>query len=285
MDHVGQSKSQVRVRALEKGSEKHLDEDARDLVLDRKGDARCLSASHQAVFEMPLTCRGYTPSSVVQKPFWIGLYHHFRNRLDTLLSRLNRHMHLTPQLFDASPWLTRCAVVCGPLVPIRSMKLFIRPAQLIYCEFTVKGEMTRGEFEGAELVSDKPLMRLHFSYKSPRAQLKVNQFKQVLLRGAPFIQNPFHLQQIWNMSFSNKKIAQGYEFVSRLYRFGPTARRTARRLRLTPWSFAGVYENLDPLAPEEQVNIIRFMNKYARRDRSVKDVRVIDNSKTLQSLV
>lgn len=160
------------------------------------------------------------------------------------------------------------------------MKLFFLPAKPIPCEFKVKGQFTRGLVEGLELMSGKRMMRIYLSYRSMHRVAQLAQQKIAFVRGAPQITNKYHLREIWNMAFPHPKVGQGYEYVSRLIRFGPKA---CKNRRSTGWSFYGVYDKLIPSGltqPGRDLPLIHFMAKYARRDRSVNHIRLPPSSKS-----
>jgi hypothetical protein len=122
-------------------------------------------------------------------------------------------------------------------------------------------------------MNDQPLMRVYICYASPWRRHKLERLKAVLVQGVPILANPHLLQLVWNLLHSNKKVSMGYEYVTLLMRFGAGTSSADRTGRLTPWNFNGVYQAL-PQTSDADLDHVHFMTKYARRDRSVRSIRL-----------
>lgn len=117
------------------------------------------------------------------------------------------------------------------------------------------------------------MMRVHLAYRSLHRAREVARQKLAFLHAVPNLHNKYHVQAIWDLVYPHKKVGQGYEYVSRLIRFGPSNRRKSGRL--TPWQFYGLYDKLDVSMDLPELMLIQFMTKYARRDRSVNKIRIV----------
>lgn len=294
---VGEGQGKICVRALEARAEQDFDPDSRDVVLGRKRKSGCLSTSHPVTNPStcdqktnPSTCDkepilhlltypNFAPLPASYKPVWVSLFHRLRNRADTVLRLLNQHGSRLGAILTANKvdWAQRCALYTTFRKPHKSVKLFFRPSAPIACEFLVKGEPTQGVMEGVEILSDKPMMRVHLSYPSWERAKQLQQLKMALVRGAPTLTNGDHLREIWSLAFPHPKVSQGHEFVSRLIRFGPSARK--KNGRKSSWPFHGVYTTLVPMKDRELATV-HFMVKYARRDRSVNQIKVSPSLKS-----
>lgn len=281
MDRVGEEQGAGCVRSMEARSERGVDPDERNVVLGRKRKPGCISTSVAAVHRLALkpvllTRLNFQPSPASFKPQWAKFYLLCRRRADMVHRILSqRPSDLNARLrTNRVKWQPRTAVTAGVRIPVKTVKLFFRPAQKIPCEFLVQGSPTAGTVEGVEVVSGKPLMRVHFAYLSPPRRTQLLKMKRVFVASVPAIKHKCVFQLIWTLAFPQPKVAQGYEYVSRLMRFGPGTRASGgRRRRPTPWNFTGVYETMDGMTKNE-LHSIHFMTKYARRDRSINKIRI-----------
>jgi hypothetical protein len=277
MDYVGEGQGQVCVRALEARKNKDVDPDSRDVVLGRKRKSGCLSTSRPVTSDRLLTYPNFTPLPASYKPAWVALFTRLCARAKTVLQLLRQHGSSLPNILAINKvqWASRCAMYTTFRKPHTFVKLFFQPPVPIPCEFLVKEEPTKGMLEGVELFSDKPMMRIHLSYPSWHRAKQLQQLKMAFVRGAPNMTNGDHLREIWSMVFPHPKVGRGYEYVSRLIRFGPSARK--KNGRRPAWTFHGVYSNLSASDRDSTalLKAVHFMVKYARRDRSVNQIRVV----------
>jgi hypothetical protein len=223
-----------------------------------------------------LTSPTFIPHPNAIRPAWSALYQNIRRRADLVQTLLRQHGANAIYILKSAtmPWIYRCAVCASIRRPYTTTKLFILPSNPIPCTFQVRGEPTRGMLEGIEAVSGKPMMRIHLSYQSwPRINA-LRQLKEVFYRGTHRVLCADQRREIWDMAFPHVRIGQGFEYVSRLIRFGPPPQRKRRR---SPWPFYGSYDRLipsGPARPSQDLSMIQFMVDYARRDRSVNHIRV-----------
>lgn len=174
------------------------------------------------------------------------------------------------------PWAgnTAIATYTGRGLDLKHLKLFLRPKTRVPCECLIKGAPTRGTVEGVEIMNDQPLMRIYICYASPWRQHKLAKLRELMVRGLPALTNRYLLQTIWNLLYANKKVSRGYEYVSVLMRFGHTKlAQVSGTGRPVPWNFNGVYQSMLP-ASDAGLDEVMFMTKYARRDRSVRGIRL-----------
>lgn len=269
MDGVDQEQGASCIRTVQARQEKHVDPNPRTVVLG--GKRKLVSTDHT-----PLTYANFITLPATFRPKWNELFHMARSRAEMVQKVINQTNSNFRNILQSrcANWISRAAIcTVGVRVPIRSLKMFLVPQTPIACEFTVHQNPTRGLVEGIEVVSTKPMMRVHLSYLSPRRRQKLIHFKIRLFCAMQLRNHNKHLfARVWNMLFATKRVAQGYEYVSRLVRFGPNARMSKHRKRLTPWNFYGVYQQTHPNLMV--LNDIQFMTQHARRDRSVNNIRV-----------
>ncbi len=281
MDPVDEVQSQISIRIDESGSTGDVHPDTRDMVLGGKRKAGCLSLTPTHTHSLSttrLTYPNFNASPSSWKPQWMAFYRICRARAEYIQRLWNQQPthFLTCLRRSEVQWRTSTALCAGPQVPLRSVKLFFRPLHPVSCEMMVQGTQTHGQIEGVECVSTQPLLRIHFSYPSPWRREELWQLKVSMIRSLPTLaQNKYLIQLIWGYVFPNKKSGQGFEFVSRLMRFGPGAHRTPRQCRPRPWNFTGVYEAIETTTC---INTVHFMTKSARRDRTINHIRITNGS-------
>lgn len=275
MGPLDQDKGHVGGSALEPAPDDCVDSDARTLVLDKRQVDGRLRNCNNIPRAVVLTCPHFTPDPNTLRPAWTNLYQQLRSRVDLVQTLLRQHDAHFMYILKAAQtrWLDRCTIYTPFRRPYTMVKLFFLPAEPINCEFQVRGEPTRGVLEGTEVVSNKPMMRIHLSYPSrPRIDF-LRQLKNALYCGAARRLTPNQARSVWDLAFPHPRVGRGYEYVSRLIRFNPAPSKRRR----SPWPFYGSYDSLDPAKTTPHLATIHFMTTHARRDRSVNRIRLHDS--------
>ena len=257
--------------------------DQRDVVLDRTRQTRhaCTLSTHVS----QLVSLNFTPHPISFKPQWFEFYKECASRARRIQNGLNSS-GLSFLYRNREDWKSYTFISVSPGTPIQSLKLFHVCKTPIPCEFDVQGFRTQGVIEGFEIDSVRPLMRIYLSYRSPWRQKALQTQKAWFTNtmNACGLHNKYLIHAMWMMTFDHPKIAQGYEFTSRLMRFQPNIPNTLTKSykRPRPWNFRGCYEPLlesittsQKKTQKKQCTFVQFMTKKARRDRSINHIRLI----------
>lgn len=247
------------------GSDKVLS-DKRDMVLDRTVDQD--SGNHRK--DRNDRTNPSSPPRVILN--WSECWHLLQNRCNRMGASIKQSCSFSMDWLENQIDLSYTFVAPN----LGNWKYFTIPRNPVACLATIQKQSVKGFIEGLEVCERHPLMRIYISYKSPIRTMENYQNHVLWMKCLqPFLQHKYMLQNIVKLCYPNRKVLNGYEYVSKLKR---TLRQTSKTNRRLPsWNFRGIYTTIQTIDNDETnqhkgERLVRFLAKNARHDRSVQSI-------------